>query len=150
MSAHDIIDRELGHPEAIINGANKVGLGLAWACALVEQESAGKNIFGHDAGGLFPGEPVTKEKVQKLIAHVKAGGVSNGVGLTQLTYIGFIYEAEHLGGAHLPKNQCLVGFRLLKSLINQYGESGAWHYNGSPAYQSQIAAKYAAWKKRLN
>lgn len=149
MSAQAIIQRRLGHSQAIIDGVAKAGIGLGLGCALVEQESGGDNIFGHDQGGLFPGEWVTAHKVKALIAHVEAGGVSNGVGLTQLTYIGYIQEAEKLGGAHVPRNQCRVGFQAIKDILDRYGEEGLWRYNGSTSYQAQIENKYRDWKKLL-
>jgi hypothetical protein len=43
---------------------------------------------------------VTRDRVQALIAHVEGGGISNGVGLTQLTSIDLIQQAEAEGGAH--------------------------------------------------
>lgn len=136
-----------GRGPAIFYGHKQTALELAICCALVEQESGGANIFGcdHGTGIAFCHEKVTKARVASLLA----SPYSNGVGLTQLTYKPFVVEANHLGGAHIPRFQCVVGFRLAKSLIAQYGEGGLWHYNGSPAYQSQIAPKIDAWRKRL-
>ncbi len=144
----DLINRELhDHAAAIIYGHEQTALELAICCAIVEQESGGANIFGCDLGQgvAFCHQPVTKTKVAELLA----SSYSNGVGLTQLTYKPFVVEADHLGGAEKPRYQCVVGFRLMASLIKQYGEGGMWHYNGSPTYQAQIGAKVATWRSRL-
>jgi hypothetical protein len=93
-----------------------------------------------------------------LIANFESGGGQNGVGLTQLTSREFVYEAERLGGAHMPRNQCRVGFSLLQSLIDDYGyEGGIGAYNAGPGnrwsvrwtYTQSVINKDNAWKKRL-
>lgn len=147
-----IINAHGAHGEAIVTADKRSGLhDLAWACALVEQESAFKNIFGCDYGPQsghppFCEDHVTKARVQALLHQSK----NNGVGLTQLTDRGLVLEAEKLGGAHKPLNQCIIGFRYLHSLIQQYGPGGVWHYNGAPAYQAQIEAKHRVWAARLS
>ncbi|HYV32764.1 MAG TPA: hypothetical protein VEO53_16875, partial [Candidatus Binatia bacterium] len=74
---------------------------------------------------------MTRDRVKALIAHVNAGGTSNGVGLTQLTSIGLIRRAEALGGAHRVRPQCRVGFGLLHDLIERHGEeTGIGCFNG--------------------
>ena len=46
-----LIDLELnGYGEVIFREAQRAGLDLDLACALVEQESGGRNIFGCDFG----------------------------------------------------------------------------------------------------
>src|ERR1700753_2249666 len=87
--------------QAIMTEAGKAGVPLGLALALVEQESGFRNIFGADHGPQttvpWCHQPVTKERVQELIKYVEDGGISNGVGLTQLTSIGFIKQAEAEG-----------------------------------------------------
>lgn len=151
MSNRDVIRKYGAHADAILYGHRQTGLELAICCAVVEQESGFRNIFGCDygpQGGKPPWchEEVTKARVAALLAQSR----NNGVGLTQLTYRPFVLEAEHLGGAHIAKYQCVVGFWVMKSLIDQYGEGGMWHYNGSTAYQAQIAAKVRTWRGRLS
>lgn len=148
----------------IYDEAKKANLHITSACALVEQESAGRNVFGADWGTRnvdhipFAHLPVARERVQKLAAHIRAGGVSNGVGLTQLTWRDFIYDAEKRGGAHLPKNQCAVGFGLLAGYYGKYpyleaiGAYNAGESNRQSVlhtYSAQFAAKHDAWRKRL-
>lgn len=154
------IYRILGdHGKVIFEEAKRAGLELALARALVEQESGNKNIFGCDLGPRT-GPPwcrqtVTRERVQALIRHVRSDGTSNGVGLTQLTSIGFIEQAERAGGAHVPRYQCRVGFQLLAGLIRQFGLfDGLGAYNGGPAnpiasYAEEVLDKRAEWRNRL-
>lgn len=140
----------------IVEEAKSAGLDLALACALVEQESGGRNIFGCDLGPVGDRPPychqqVTRERVQKLIA----SPFMNGVGVTQLTWFTFVEDAEALGGAHEPRNQCRVGFRLLKEYRNKYPYLEALGaYNAGEAnrrsvldtYAAQLAALHTKWK----
>ena len=159
----DLLD---GHGEMIIEEARRARLELALACALVQQESLGRNIFGHDWGDRladrvpFAHLPVTKARVQVLLRHVNSGGASNGVGLTQLTYPPFIRKAEEMGGAHIPRNQCRVGFQLLASYVEKYSYKEALGaYNaGEPnrqegienGYAKELSDKHQEWKERLS
>lgn len=158
----DIINEKLGNADIIIAEAKRAGLDIALACALVHQESSGKNIFGCDHGPTGDVPPyclhnVTKGRVQKLRAGDYKHGM-NGVGLTQLTWWEFVEQAEELGGAHLPANQCRVGFSLLKSYLDQYPFMEALGaYNAGPenrktvlgTYAVELNNKYEAWKKQL-
>src|SRR5215207_5849204 len=99
------IDKWLnGHGKEIYEEAKSEGVELSLACAIVEQESRGQNIFGCDGGdfGDWPpycGHEVTKERVQALMA----SAWMNGVGLTQITWWEYVEQAEEEGGAHLPR-----------------------------------------------
>ena len=157
----EIISKHLnGQGKVIVEAAKRTRLALADACALVEQESGGKNIFGCDAGGPFCHEPVTKELVQKLVNQrgYKSGTAPmQGVGLTQLTWYTFVLEAEQMGGAHVPLNQCLVGFKLLRGYLNSYPRERAFaSYNAGEgnwmrgrAYAAQVMARARVWEERL-
>lgn len=139
--------------------ADAAGLPLALACALVEQESGGRNIFGCDHGDVgdrppYCRQPCTEARVDAL----RASPHMNGVGLTQLTWWTFVEEAESMGGAHLPKFQCRVGFRLLKGYLDRYPYLEALGaYNAGEAnrrsvlgtYAAQVAEKREAWDRRL-
>lgn len=85
----------------IVPEAKREGLQLSLALALVDQESGFRNIFGCDLGprdsAAWCHQDVTKERVGELIRHVKGGEVSNGVGLTQLTSIDLIQQAQAEG-----------------------------------------------------
>lgn len=145
----------------IMAEARREGVQLALALALVEQESTFRNIFGCDGRRPVTTAPwchqhVTRDRVQALIAHVEGGGISNGVGLTQLTDIGLIREADAAGGAHKVHAQCRVGFRLLHGLIERHGErTGIGGYNGGEGnpnadYADAVLALKANWQARIN
>jgi hypothetical protein len=148
---------------AIMTEAGKEGVPLGLALALVEQESAFRNIFGADHGpqNAVPWchQPVTQQRVQELIRYVENGGISNGVGLTQLTSIDLIKQAEAEGGAHTPEAQCRVGFRLLHGLIERHGEhTGIGAYDGGEGnpptkqteqYADDVIALRAKWHGRI-
>lgn len=153
-----VIDEHGAHGWAIREANERSGLkDLPLACALVEQESGFRNIFGCDYGPQsghppFCEDKVTKARVQALLKQSK----NNGVGLTQLTSRDLVLKAEQKGGAHLPLNQCLVGFAYLHSLIQQLGKHrGIGAYNGGPgnpidSYADSVEAKEKVWRRRLN
>ncbi len=141
------------------------GLYLSTAAALVEKESAGRCLFGCDWGPKWTDVPpfcqiaVTEARVKALIRNINSGGGQNGVGLTQLTSIGLVKEAERLGGAHLPRYQMRVGFRYLNSLIAQLGwPAGAAAYNAGAGnwravidtYGADMRRKEREWAARLS
>jgi hypothetical protein len=145
----------------IVAEAGREGCPLALALALVEQESTFRNIFGCDGKHPINRAPwchqhVTRDRVQALIRHVEQGGISNGVGLTQLTDIGLIRQAEAEGGAHTVHAQCRIGFRNLHHLIEQHGEAtGIGEYNGGPGhpiphFADSVIGLRAKWRGRIN
>jgi hypothetical protein len=145
----------------ILAEAGRERVPLALGLALVEQESTFRNIFGCDGKHPINRAPwchqhVTRDRVQALIRHVEQGGISNGVGLTQLTDIGLIRQAEAAGGAHTVDAQCRIGFRTLHNLIEQHGErTGIGEYNGGPGnpipdYADSVIGLRAKWQARIN
>jgi hypothetical protein len=144
----------------ILAESKRAGLPFALALALVEQESGFQNIFGCDLGprdtAPWCHQPVTRDRVQALIAYVEGGGTSNGVGLTQLTSISFIQQAEADGGAHNVGPQCRVGFQLLHDLIERHGElNGIGGYNGGEGnpqvdYAKSVLALRDKWQALIN
>lgn len=143
------------HCIKIIEEARTAGLPLSWAFALVEQETAPlgsansfRNIFGCDRGSILCHERVTRDKVKRLLRFIDQDGPSNGVGLTQLTWPPYIREAERKGGAHRPRIQLRVGFRVFRSITRE-SYSNAWRYNGAREYQGQIEAKQRKWHRIL-
>lgn len=142
---------------AIFKAADATKLHWSYALAMVEGESDFRNIFGHDAGGMYPGRRVTRFKVWRMIRAVERGHVSNGVGVTQLTSIGFIKEARALGGAHKPHHQMIVGFHLLRGLIMAHGPvngfaaynggEGGMHLPGPQQYGHAMVARADRWHR---
>lgn len=162
MGKVEEIDARLnGQGRVILEEANNTGLELALACALVEQESGGRNIFGCDHGDVGDTPPychqqVTRDRVQRLRDGGNYTFGMNGVGLTQLTWWEIVERAEAEGGAHLPEAQCRVGFRLLKHYVDAYpylealGAYNAGEGNRQVGidngYAGALAAKHEAWK----
>lgn len=118
--------------------------------ALVEKESGFKMIFGHDAGGLFPGERVTRRKYRALQNSLRAGaGGANGVGLIQATYPPFIEEDDDLWR---EKHNLRWGAELLDSLIRSSGrEQGMNNFNGDPtgAYGRDLSLRVTQYTAAL-
>lgn len=143
------------HAWKIIVEARRQGIHISDAFALVEGESQFRNVFGHDGGAPFQGEKVTRAKVHELLDHTARGGVSNGVGLTQLTWPPFIRQAQRLsGGAANPRNQLIIGFSILHRLQHQHGrEKGFAAYNGTgraaDQYGRNMMLRSAKWKEIL-
>lgn len=146
------------------------GIPFFVACALLEQESGGKNIFGHDVGGSFSGGGiVTPLKFLQFYTEAMNGKTSNGVGPCQITYAG-AYKSGHRDGGYFrlminqgllpyePLHNMLFGFRIL---AGNYEKTGSWEkagaiYNGGPnpgpkaiQYGKDFSAKIAVWKQRL-
>ena len=148
------------------------GLPFFAACALLEKESGGANVYGHDAGTPFSttalGRPangrVTASNFQQFLSQVCFHGrPSNGVGPCQITYAGALKGGLRDGGFFrqmmdrgllpwVPADNMLFGF---EQLAGYAGASLDWHaagklYNGAEAYGADLAAKVLAWKKRLH
>lgn len=132
--------------------ADKVGLPFYAACALLEKESGGLNIYGNDAGGALSGFKGTVDAsnfaVFRWLVFTK-GMTSNGVGPCQLTYKGFFTDMDSKGLKPWDlMDNMLYGFKLL----NDYHKStGSWaaagtKYNGAAAYGVDLAAKVVKWK----
>lgn len=136
------------HAIRIIEEARAERLPLSWAFALVQQESDFRNVFGHDAGSIMHGQPVTRDRVIRLMRHIDRGGVPNGVGLTQLTWPPYLERAQAAGGAHRPRVQLRVGFAIFRAVAGP-GFDQAWRYNGARRYQAQIEAKQRRWHQIL-
>lgn len=121
----------------------RVSMMIAFACrkerlryalgyALVQKESGFRHVFGHDAGGLFPGLPVTRKRYRRLRRSLleKRGG-ANGVGYTQITY--FVYIVEHPGLWRRRPN-IYFGIGIFADYVRRLGErTGAGAYNGGEA-----------------
>lgn len=134
------------------------GLYLSAACALVEKESGGKAVMGCDFGPKYTDVPpycnveATAARVKALIKnyYTPPVGGANGVAFTQLTSIGYVEEAERLGGAHLAGPNMRVGFRVLLDHINNLGwPSGAAAYNAGAGNWRAVINTYGADMARL-
>ena len=129
---------------------------LSYALALVEKESGGKNVYGHDPvrNPAQKGGRVTRTNYAAYKKARKAGLGMQGVGHTQLTWYAFQDQADALGGAWKPYPNMVVGFRHLKTLINAHGkEHGAAAYNGTgpaaDAYGKDFVKRQESWHRRI-
>lgn len=129
-------------------------LRYALGFAMFEQESNFKVVYGHDKGGLLPGQPVTKENHKGLRAKVVQGKGrgANGVGLGQVTYWTYISDHPDLWK---PKVQVYLAASILADYVHRLGEStGVGAYNGgeknpNKAYAKQVLAKAEKWRPLL-
>jgi uncharacterized protein YcbK (DUF882 family) len=150
-------------PEIVIREAQRAGIQLSLACALLEKETAGgHNVFGHDrdrAGRyIFPARDgtvqVTEDLYRQYKARRKSTGLPQGVGPCQLTYAPFQDQADALGGCWKPAANIRVGFKVLADNIRANGlAAGVARYNGSgpaaAAYSKDVLAKARRWDALL-
>jgi hypothetical protein len=155
-----IIDASGGRYGRLITAeARRARLPLALACALVEQESSFRNVFGHDdvPNPIPKGSPVTRESYLRYVAFRNHGLGNQGVGVTQLTFAPFQDSATKLGGCWKVSNQLRVGFGMLAGNVRAQGmRRGLAAYNaGNPdspqglRYAGQVLDKMAVWSRRL-
>ena len=150
--------RRLGVPRRIAFriafAARKYSVRWAVAYALFEQESNYQVIYGHDVGGLYLGERVTRDNYRAFRTFVVAHGGrgANGVGLGQVTY--WTYIRDH-PGLWKPRVQVYLSVSILAALLSKYPERIALGaYNGGEArpnleYGDQVLEKAAALRPRL-
>lgn len=145
------------HPQVTIAEAQRCGLRLAVACAMLEKEtSGGHNVFGHDPTIFVGAGQVTRAKYEAYKKRrVSSGNRSmQGVGPCQLTWWEFQDEADREGGCWKPEINIRIGFRRLAANIKAHGEAdGARRYNGvgkaAEAYSADLLKRAAAWEQRL-
>jgi hypothetical protein len=79
----------------------KIDMPFYLMCALLEKESMGRNIYGHDIGSAMSVEgakiEVTEENFRKFLQLVNSGTPSNGVGPMQITFKGFFTQMANEG-----------------------------------------------------
>ena len=115
-SAVSILEQAgVANATAIVAASNASGLPLGVAVGMIMKETGGSNIYGHDAGGACYGwGEVTEDNFRNsFLPVVLAGGTSNGVGPTQITYPGYFRQNPDYAWWD-PYWNCLFGFNLLK------------------------------------
>lgn len=135
----------------IVDAARDTKTSLSVLAATVEKESGFQFIFGHDAGGWFPGERVTRAKYRALRNHFKSDwSGANGVGFLQITYPQFILDNADLWK---PKANLRWGARYLDGLLKGSGSlaSKLNPYNGDPtgAYGRDLADRVNEYRRAL-
>jgi murein DD-endopeptidase MepM/ murein hydrolase activator NlpD len=148
-----------GHYEReIVLEATRYGVPVSLVCAVMEQESNFRNVFGHDPvdnpikspkdGLLF----VTEELYRKYLSFRTGPKTSQGVGPMQLTYPTLQDEADDLGGCFDPAINIRVGVKNLARLIHKLGErDGVQAYNGAPGhgYADSVLGLKHDWDVKL-
>lgn len=145
----------LSNTKEMLEACRKAKLPFYAACALMEKESHGRNVFGNDAGGTFAGAPFGVNKYTWTVFRwlvLDRGGRSNGVGPSQLTYKGFFTDMESKGlKPYDVHDNMLYGFRLLKGYKDAKGSwAGAGTaYNGSSSYGQELDGLVEKWRQRV-
>lgn len=139
--------RGIGYPVKTAHAARVSGIDPAAAAVLIIKETGGRNVFGHDAGAPFQGDPVTPEKV----AFIRKTHRYNGIGPAQLTSPAWItsypstWETVHKPGVSIE-----AAFRGFHNLVKQ---SDLWtaakQYNGASAYADNFKARYYGVRQSL-
>lgn len=167
----------LTNADLIVQAASATGVPLAIAAAMIQKETGGKNIYGHDAGGVYStltgpvvvggivyekgaDIPVTSLNFVEFLRRVTAGEKSNGVGPAQLTYAGYFkqYPTYEFWDA-------LANIRFGLTVLADYLDddfsdasisSAGAHYNGGTnpngtalAYGADLLAQTKIWRARL-
>ena len=154
----------LANAGLIVEAADRTGVPLAIAAAMVEKESGGRNVYGHDTGGAFsvPGRDieVTQENYKEFLRRVLAGEKSNGVGPAQITYRGY-FERYPEYPFWEPLANIRFGLTVLADYLNDdFSDasisSAAARYNGGTnpgpralAYGADLLTKTNAWRAKL-
>ena len=162
MASDNVVERlraeGILNPRMVIAEAQRAGLRLDFACAMLQKESGGgSNVFGHDPTIFVGAGTVTRAKYQEYKRQRVASGndLMQGVGPTQLTYYTLQDRADAQGGCWKPRINMRVGFKHLADNIRAHGEAdGARRYNGSGdaavAYSKDLLAKAARWRAVLD
>lgn len=149
----------LANAELIAAAAAAERVDLAIAATMVQKESGGRNVWGHDPMDALriytPGAPVTREAYLAYRSAQDAGRIgAQGVGPAQLTYPPLQRQADAEGGCWDPAVNLRVGLRHLADLQRSYGmRDGFRRYNGSgsaaESYADDAMVKLARWRERL-
>ena len=167
MTAADILTAGgLANADVIVLAAYQVGVPLEIAAALIEKESRGRNIYGHDVGGIFslpPGQnlEVTPANYEQFLRRVLAGEKSNGVGPAQITYPGYFRQYPDYPFwdplANIKFGLTILADHLNGDYSNESVSAAGAHYNGGTnpdaralAYGADLATKTRTWRARLS
>lgn len=139
--------RGIGFPFRLARAARKSGADPASAAVLIIKETGGRNVFGHDAGAPFPGEPVTHEKVM----FIKRTQRFNGIGPAQLTSPAWItsfpstWDTVHRPGVNMEA--AFRGFKVMQAKDGVH--DAALHYNGAESYADDFVRRYRGVRRSL-
>lgn len=130
-------------------------------CTILDKETDGRNIFGHDKGGAFSDPTganieVTEERYREFRRLIDSGQTSNGVGPMQITWRGYFPVMESQGlKPWVPADNILFGISILSGSLTRGLEQGLsiekafWNtakaYNGNDSYADDAAVKARTW-----
>jgi hypothetical protein len=135
------------------------------ACVILDKETDGRNIYGHDVGGIFTypdgrNVEVTEANYAEFLRRLAAGETSNGVGCFQLTFRGYHIGSQSLTAlgykAWIPADNIryAIGRILAPSLkaglargltIEQAFWQTAKSYNGNTSYADDAIVRARTW-----
>ena len=151
----------LTNVETAAAASEATGLPFYILCAILEKESGGRNVYGHDQGGAlsgFPGE-VTQGNFEVFRWLIDNGHTSNGVGPMQLTWKPFFDQMDEK--ALLPWNvydNMVFGADVFKGYYDTYRQTltereairqAGRKYNGSDSYGDSLVEISDEWRERL-
>jgi hypothetical protein len=148
-------DHGLVNVATIQMAAQNVGIHLAPACALMTMESSGRNVYGHDKDAALSGYPHQVDESNFKVYHwlvTEKGMTPNGVGPSQLTFMGFINDM--IADGHRPwvlMDNMEYGFSLILDYRHSQGSwlDAATKYNGSSDYGRRFVASLDNWREWL-
>lgn len=157
---------ERGIGEVIVREAERHDLRVSWLLALVETESAFRNVFGHDRlgdGRRAGGVPESWQRVTRTryaYYKLRRGRMgAQGVGPCQLTWPGYQDDADRRGGCWRFAVNIAVGAEVIAGLVRQHG---GWMpalaaYNAGSAssaagheYARRVQQRRQLWVRRLD
>jgi hypothetical protein len=143
------------------SAAKKTGLPFWLLCAVLDKESKGRNVYGHDKGGALSGYEgeVNEGNWRVFWWLVSNGQTSNGVGPLQLTYKGFFTQMleRKLKPWDVADNM-LYGAQLLRDYLTatprtdsteQRIKSVGRRYNGAESYGAALWKVAQVWFTRI-
>ncbi len=130
-------------------------------CVILDKETDGKNIFGHDKGGAFSDPDgkdieVTEGRYREFRRLIDSGMTSNGVGPMQITWKGYFPVMESQGlKPWVPADNIMFGISILSASLTRGLEQGLtlekafWNtaksYNGNASYADDAVVKARTW-----
>lgn len=162
----------LTNVELIAAAAEQTKVPFWLLAAVVDKESKGANVFGHDVGGALSGYNGEVDESNYRVFLWLVGDSqhdqddrpvklnSNGIGPLQLTYPGFFTDMEAKGlKPWLASDNILYGARLLRQYLTeaprktmtteQRIKAVGKRYNGSPLYGADLWRVAVLWFKRV-
>lgn len=145
----------LTNVEALAAACEREGFPFYLGCTILQKETGGKNIFGHDHGGAFSERgvniEVTEERYRKFRELIKHQ-TSNGVGPMQITFKGFFDQMEQQGlKPWEPADNIAFGISVLHRTWRSTGSfyRAAKAYNGNDSYAEDAVERAKTWKQRV-